>query len=217
MSFYPAHLNIKDCAKGPSKGGLPAAEVRKLAQEMGINVTGLKKAQICDEIERKLAAPTSVAPVAKKPTAPARVPTKAPAPAKAPAKAPTKAPAKAPLKYDDISMLRKSVEWLLVDSIFGTDLERGDMLWGENFRAYGDLEQYRNGKLDIQKAGEAIINFNKQLVSELPRQTIIGLVALNGMLNKGKVKIMDEEQMVAVPAADFIFDLEGNLIIKAPR
>ena len=52
---YPK--DIKDCAKGPAKGGLKVTELKKLATEMGINTKGLKKAEICKEMEKLLTLP----------------------------------------------------------------------------------------------------------------------------------------------------------------
>jgi hypothetical protein len=47
---YPANLDIHNCVKGPSQGGIPIAELKALAQEMGIDITGMKKQNICDMI-----------------------------------------------------------------------------------------------------------------------------------------------------------------------
>jgi len=55
--MYPK--KIKNCFKGPSQGGLPIIELRKLAKKMGINTKGMLKADICREIEKKLAVPQS--------------------------------------------------------------------------------------------------------------------------------------------------------------
>jgi len=55
---YPG--NIKDCAKGPAKGGLPVGELRKLATSMGLNIKGLKKGEICALLEQTLGAPAQV-------------------------------------------------------------------------------------------------------------------------------------------------------------
>jgi len=49
---YPK--NINDCANPPSKGGLPIKDLRDLATKMGIDVKGLKKVDICNEIEALL-------------------------------------------------------------------------------------------------------------------------------------------------------------------
>lgn len=44
---------IEKCGRVPSKGGIPSAEVRRLAKEMGIPTKGYKKAAICDAILEK--------------------------------------------------------------------------------------------------------------------------------------------------------------------
>lgn len=59
---YPGDIN--DCYKIPSKGGIPIEDLRRLAQQMGINAKGMLKAQICDEI-RKLLTPTGIPAKAK--------------------------------------------------------------------------------------------------------------------------------------------------------
>ena len=45
---------ISDCAKGPKQGGLSIKELRELAITMGIEVKGLKKIDICNEIKKVL-------------------------------------------------------------------------------------------------------------------------------------------------------------------
>lgn len=47
--MYPTHLSISNCAKGPSQGGLPVAELKELAKQMGINPK-LTKQEICNEM-----------------------------------------------------------------------------------------------------------------------------------------------------------------------
>lgn len=51
-------MNIQDkidaCTKPPSKGGIPIAELKMLAMEMGIDIKNKNKSEICDEIRAKL-------------------------------------------------------------------------------------------------------------------------------------------------------------------
>lgn len=68
---YPVNLSLANCAKGPSAGGLPIAELRLLAEEMGINPK-LTKAEICDEMAKILhkpeAGPKKLIKITKKAT-----------------------------------------------------------------------------------------------------------------------------------------------------
>ena len=45
--------NLYKCSNVPSKGGIPRADVKMLAKEMGIETKGLLKAQICTKIIEK--------------------------------------------------------------------------------------------------------------------------------------------------------------------
>lgn len=51
--MYPTSLQFANCAKGPSQGGLPVAELKALAKQMGINPK-LTKAEICAEMAKIL-------------------------------------------------------------------------------------------------------------------------------------------------------------------
>lgn len=55
--LYPGNKNIKDCHKGPKLGGLPIAELKEVAKSMGIDITGLKKVEICNKIKELDAPP----------------------------------------------------------------------------------------------------------------------------------------------------------------
>ncbi|MEX0597177.1 MAG: hypothetical protein WD512_11810, partial [Candidatus Paceibacterota bacterium] len=49
--MYPQNLSFVNCAKGPSQGGLPVAELKELAKKMGIDPK-LTKAEICNEMAK---------------------------------------------------------------------------------------------------------------------------------------------------------------------
>jgi len=50
--MYP--LDIKNCAKGPSQGGLPIAKLKEFAKGMGIDVKGLKKDNRLTQVPKEL-------------------------------------------------------------------------------------------------------------------------------------------------------------------